>query len=95
MSVVNERIEVAFGDEYLRLQHEGVAKLAELSLVELLYAMYRRGYIRGHGDRSREVHQDEERDRRAGVYPQRIDIRHEGDRLILDGRDATPRRDDG
>jgi hypothetical protein len=91
---MNERVEVAFSDEYLRLKHEGVAKLMEIPIAELLYIVYRRGYIRGHSERSREVLQQAEQDRRDGKYPQNIEIHFDGDRLVLDGRDATPQRED-
>jgi hypothetical protein len=91
---MNERIEVAFSDEYLRLKHEGVTKLMEIPIAELLYIVYRRGYIRGHSERSREVLQQAEQDRRDGKYPQNIEIHFDGDRLVLDGRDATPQRED-
>lgn len=90
--MTDERIEVAFEDELLRMKHEGVGKLLQLPLDLLLYQVYRRGYIRGHSARSREVQQDEEQARRAGEYPQHIEIKYEGDKLILDGRDATPAR---
>jgi hypothetical protein len=94
MSVQNERIEVAFQDEYNRLKHEGVEKLLEMSLGEVLFKVYRRGYIRGHSDRSREVQQAEEQARREGRFPMNVEIRHEGDKLIIDGRDVTPKRDE-
>lgn len=93
MSVMTEVIEAAFSDEYARLKHEGFDKLMEKRLDEQLWAVYRRGYIRGHADRSREVQQQEELDRRAGKFPQQVDIRYDGDRLILDGRDRTPTRE--
>lgn len=92
MSVTDERIEVAFEDELLRMKHEGVGKLIQLPLDLLLYQVYRRGYIRGHSARSREVQQAEEQARREGKYPMNVDISYDGDRLILDGRDATPAR---
>jgi hypothetical protein len=94
VSVQNERIEVAFQDEYNRLVHEGIEKLLEMSLAEVLFKVYRRGYIRGHSDRSREVQQDEEQARREGRYPMNVSIKHEGDRLVIDGRDVTPRREE-
>lgn len=94
MSVQNERIEVAFSDEYLRLKHEGIAKVMEIPIAELLYIVYRRGYIRGHSDRSREVQQDEERAMREGRMPMGVTIKHEGDRLILGGKDVTPKREE-
>jgi hypothetical protein len=89
---MNERIEVAFSDEYLRLKHDGATKLMEMPLAELLYAVYRHGWIRGHSERSREVQQADEQARREGKYPQQVAIHYDGDRLILDGRDATPPR---
>ena len=92
MSVMTEVIEAAFSDEYARLKHDGFDKLVERRLDELLYVAYRRGYIRGHADRSREVQQQEELDRRAGKFPQQVEIKYEGDRLILDGKDRTPPR---
>ena len=95
MSVMNERIEAAFADEYTRLKHAGLDKLIEQRLDVLFYEIYRHGYIRGHADRSREVQQAEERDRREGRYPQQVEIKYDGDRLILDGKDRTPRRDEG
>lgn len=94
MSVTDERIEVAFEDELLRMKHEGVGKLLQLPLDLLLYQVYRRGYIRGHSARSREVQQAEEQARREGTYPQHVEIRYDGDKLILDGRPVTPRRED-
>lgn len=93
MSVMGEVIEAAFSDEYARLKHAGFDKLVEMRLDELLYVAYRRGYIRGHADRSREVQQAEEQDRRAGKFPQQVDIRYVGDKLILDGKDRTPARE--
>jgi hypothetical protein len=89
---MNERIEVAFSDEYLRLKHEGVGKLVEIPIAELLYIVYRRGYIRGHSERSREVLQQAEQDRRDGKYPMNVEIHYDGDKLVIDGRDATPAR---
>lgn len=94
MSVMNERIEVAFMDELLRIKHEGMNKLLDQRLDEMLYMIYRRGYIRGHSDRSREVQQDEAQARREGRFPMNVEIRHEGDKLIIDGRDVTPKRED-
>ena len=90
MSVMVEVIEAAFSDEYARLKHDGFDKLAEKRMDELLYLIYRRGYVRGHADRSREVQRAEEQARREGKFPQQVDIRYDGDRLILDGRDRTP-----
>jgi hypothetical protein len=92
MSVMTEIIEAAFSDEYARLKHDGFEKLIEKRLDELLYVVFRRGYIRGHADRSREVQRDEEQARREGKFPMNVDIRYEGDRLILDGKDRTPPR---
>jgi hypothetical protein len=92
VSVMTEVIEAAFSDEYARLKHDGFEKLVEKRLDELLYVVFRRGYIRGHADRSREVQREEEQARREGMFPQRVDIRYEGDRLFLDGRDRTPPR---
>lgn len=92
MSVMTEVIEAAFSDEYARLKHDGFEKLVEKRIDELLYVVFRRGYIRGHADRSREVQREEEQARRAGMFPQHVDIRYEGDRLILDGKDRTPTR---
>lgn len=92
MSIMPERIESAFCDELARIEHEGVHALLGQRGDALLYALYRRGYIRGHSDHAREVREDEERDRRAGRYPQDVNIRYEGDRLILDGKDRTPAR---
>jgi hypothetical protein len=89
---MTEVIEAAFSDEYARLKHDGFDKLAERRIDELLYLVYRHGYVRGHADRSREVQQAEEQARRAGMFPQQVDIRYEGDRLILDGKDRTPSR---
>jgi hypothetical protein len=95
MTAADHSIEAAFRDEYARLRHDGVdALLTDRTLAELLYLVYRRGWIRGHAARSREVQQDEERDRRAGKYPQHVAITYDGDRLILDGRDATPTKED-
>ena len=94
VSIMNERIEAAFQDEYNRVKHEGIDRLLEKTLAEVLYLAYRRGYIRGHSDRSKEVHLDEEQARREGRYPMNVEIRHVGDKLILEGRDVTPKRDD-
>jgi hypothetical protein len=90
MSVLNERIEAAFMDEYNRLKHEGFERVLEQRLDHLLYQVYRRGYIRGHSDRSREVQQEEERAFREGRMPMGVSIHYEGDRLILGGKDVTP-----
>jgi hypothetical protein len=92
VSVMTEVIEAAFSDEYARLKHDGFEKLVEKRLDELLFVVYRRGYVRGHADRSREVQRDEEQARREGMFPQHVAIKYEGDRLILDGKDRTPPR---
>jgi hypothetical protein len=92
VSVMGEVIEAAFSDEYARLKHDGFDKLMERRFDEMLFLVYRRGYVRGHADRSREVQQAEELDRRAGKFPQQVDIKYEGDRLILEGKDRTPPR---
>lgn len=92
MSVMEERIEAAFGDEYERIKHAGIAALLGQRLDALLYAVYRRGYIRGHSARSREVQQDEEQAIREGRLPMNVAMRYEGDRLIVEGRDITPSR---
>lgn len=92
MSIVQERIEVAFSEELARLEHDGVSLLLEQRGDVLLYALYRRGYIRGHADHAREVRQAEEQDRRDGKLPMDVAIRYEGDRLILAGKDRTPER---
>ena len=92
MSVMNERIEAAFIDELNRMKHEGVDLLLQQRLDALLFQVYRRGYVRGHSDRSREQQQQEEQDRREGKFVMGVEIRHEGDRLILDGKDVTPAR---
>lgn len=92
MSVMQERIEAAFEDEYNRLKHGGVGKLLEERLDALLFLVYRRGYIRGHSDRSREVQQAEEQAIREGRVPMGVNVRFEDDRLILEGRDVTPKR---
>jgi hypothetical protein len=91
MSIMEERIESAFLDELLRIKHEGMDSLLHMRLDALLYQVYRRGYVRGHSDRSKEVHLDEEQARREGKYPMGVNIKYEGDRLILDGKDITPR----
>jgi hypothetical protein len=92
MSIVQERIQVAFEEEMARIEHEGVGGLVGERFGVWLYRLYRHGYIRGHADHSREVRQAEEAERRAGIYPQNVDIRYEGDKLILDGKDRTPER---
>lgn len=92
MSVMNERIETAFLDEYNRLKHEGLERMLGQRLDHLLYQAYRRGYIRGHSDRSREVQLDEEQALREGRLPMGVSIRYENDRLIVEGRDLTPPR---
>ena len=92
MSIVQERIETAFSEELARIQHDGVGPLVEQRLDVLLYRLYRHGYIRGHADHTREIRQQQEAERRAGIFPQTVDIRYEGDKLILDGHDRTPER---
>ena len=92
MTIMDERIEAAFADEYERLKHEGIDRLLERRLDLLLYAVYRRGYIRGHSARSREVQQDEEQAIREGRLPMHVAMRYEGNRLIVEGRDVTPSR---
>jgi hypothetical protein len=92
MSIVQERIQVAFEEEMARIQHEGFDGLLGQRVEVWLYRLYRHGYIRGHSDHSREIRQQEEQDRRAGIFPQTVDIRYEGDKLILDGHDRTPER---
>lgn len=94
MSVMNERIEAAFLDEYNRLKHEGLQRILEQRLDTLLYQVYRRGYIRGHSDRSREVQIAEEQAIREGQLPMGVSIRYEGNKLVLGGRDLTPSRED-
>lgn len=93
MSVMDERIETAFEDELLRMKHEGVSKLMSMPLDTLLWQVYRRGYIRGHSARSREVQQQEEQDRREGKFPMNVEIKYDGGKLILDGKDRTPARE--
>ena len=93
VSVINERIEVAFEDELLRLKHEGMNKLLKYPLDALLYMVYRRGYIRGHSDRSREVQQAEDQAIREGRVSMGVSVKYEGDRLIMEGRDVTPRKE--
>ena len=92
-SMMNEIIEAAFQDEYQRMTHEGIEKILGQRLDELLYRAYRRGYLRGHSDRSREVQVAEDRAIREGRVPMGVAIKYENDRLTLDGRDVTPRRD--
>ena len=92
MNIMNERIETAFVDEYARLKHEGVEKLLEKRLDELLYMAYRRGYIRGHSDRSREVQQAEDQAIREGRVQMGVSVKYDNDRLILSGKDVTPER---
>jgi hypothetical protein len=92
MSVRDEAIEAAFMDEYARIKHEGIDKLLERRYDATLFQLYRRGYIRGHSDRSREVQQEEEQARREGRYEMGVDIKYDGDRLILDGKDVTPKQ---
>jgi len=94
MSAHEERIEAAFQDEYNRIKHEGIEKLLEMRLDAMMFQVWRRGYIRGHSARSREVQQDEEQAIREGRVPMGVDIRYDGDKLILGGRDVTPRRRD-
>jgi hypothetical protein len=94
VSIMNERIEAAFLDEYNRIKHEGIESLMEQRLDQLFFKMYRRGYIRGHSDRSREVQQEAEVAFREGRMPMGVTIKHEGDRLILGGKDVTPRREE-
>ena len=93
MSVLNERIETAFLDEYNRLKHEGLERVLEQRLDHLLYQVYRRGYIRGHSDRSREVQQAEEKAFREGTMPMGVSIRYEGDKLILGGKEIPSPKD--
>lgn len=95
MSVMDERIEDAFADEYARIKHAGVDALIEQRLDALLYAVYRRGYIRGHSARSREVQQAEDQAIREGRLPMHVSMRYEHDRLIVEGRDVTPARSEG
>jgi len=90
MSVMNERIESAFLDEMLRIKHEGMSKLLEMRLDVLLYQAYRRGYIRGHSDRSREILQAEEQAIREGRITTGMTVRYENDRLTIEGKDITP-----
>lgn len=94
VSRMDERAEVAFVDEYARLKHEGFDALMEKRFDELLFEMYRRGYIRGHADRSRDYQQDEAQAIREGRVPMGVDIRYEGDKLFLGGKDVTPRKDE-
>lgn len=83
MSVIDENTENAFSDEYARMKHDGYDALMSMRLDKLLYQVYRRGYIRGHSDRSREV-QQEHRDS--------VDVRYEGDRVVIEGRAISPPR---
>jgi len=89
---MQERIEVAFEDELLRIKHEGIGKLLGYPLDALLYQAYRRGYIRGHSDRSREAQQAEDQALREGRFPMGASVKYENDRLIVEGRDLTPSR---
>lgn len=90
MSIKEEYIETAFCDEYTHMKRNGMDALLAQRLDTLLYALYRSGYVRGHSERSREVHQEEEQARREGKYPSQIDIKYEGTTLILDGREVHP-----
>jgi hypothetical protein len=92
VSFLNERIESAFVDEWQRLKQAGMDSLIEQRLDALLYLMYRRGYVRGHGDRSREVQQEEDQAIREGRVSMGVDVKYQNDRLILSGRDVTPER---
>jgi len=93
MPITDEYVETAFIDEYARLKQAGVDKLVEQRIDKLLFLMYRRGYIRGHSDRSREVLREEEQAIREG-RTMGLDLKYEDDRLILSsGRDITPNRE--
>jgi hypothetical protein len=93
MSVRDEAIEAAFMDEYARLKHEGLDDLLKKRFDALLFQMYRRGYIRGHSDRSREVQQENDQAIREGRVPMGVKVRYENDRLTIEGRDITPRKE--
>jgi len=93
VSIQDERIETAFEDELLRMRHEGVGKLLQMPLDAMLWQVYRRGYIRGHSARSREVQQDEEQAIREGRLPMNVKVSYQGDRLLIEGKDRTPARD--
>lgn len=77
MSIRDENIENAFLDEYGRLKHEGWDQLIGMRLDELLYRMYKRGYIRGHADRAREE-QDARRDT--------VEVRAEDGVVYIEGK---------
>ena len=91
-TLMDDRIEGAFANEYDRIAQGGADALLGQRLDALLYAVYRRGYIRGHSARSREIQDAEEQAIREGRLPGGVSLRYEHDRLILDGRDVTPKR---
>jgi len=92
MSIVQERIETAFSEELARIEHDGVSPLVGERLDVLLYKIFRHGYIRGHADHSREIRQQAEQEARAGIFPQNVEIKYDGGRLFLDGKDRTPEK---
>ncbi len=86
MAIQDELIESAFQDEYNRMKHEGLDALLAKRWDVMLYQVYRRGYIRGHSQRSKELHQEEVRARNEGIYPMGVDIKYQDNTLVLDGK---------
>jgi hypothetical protein len=83
MAYTTERIEEGFRGEYDALVRAGVVGMLSSTLGEALWDVYRRGYIRGHADRSREVQQEA----RLAVN-QPIAVTYENDRLTIAGREV-------
>jgi len=86
MAIQDELIETAFQDEYNRLKQAGLESLLAQRIDLVFYKLFRSGYIRGHSQRSKEVHQEERMARASGVYPMGVDIKYEDNTLVLDGK---------
>lgn len=87
MPLAIERIEEAFRDEYDALVRAGVEAMLTQSLGAVLWDVYRRGYLRGHSERSREVQQEA---RSTANLP--VSVTYEDGRLTIGGRDVVPER---
>jgi len=85
MALVTERIEEGFQQEYEDLVRAGLEKFLAQGLGAILWEVYRRGYVRGHSERSREYQQEA----RANLP---LAVKYEGDKLLISGVDVTPSR---
>lgn len=90
MSILRERVDEGFEREYARLMADGLEKLLATSFQAFAFDMYRRGYVLGHSDRTREYRDNEQDAERAQIERLGAAVRYEAGRLSIDGRDVGP-----